>query len=214
VKKILYIGGVGSDSHLVDAIAMELASQFNVNVIGMSFSEAHKNSARVARLVPESLVITHSAGMMLLKNMVPKELIAIAPPMPSLPSLLVWRSFPKTIAFIASGKESMGRPRKLLDYHLHSAKEHIVHPHHNSALLRQIGLFDAAQQAVEMVKCGSKVTLGFMENERLFPHAAMHPHVELAKEQGVTVVSMILGHHDEFVLYPTEVMAQLDRLTM
>ncbi|HSW77655.1 MAG TPA: hypothetical protein VLG36_02555 [Candidatus Chromulinivoraceae bacterium] len=211
MKKILYIGGVGSDSHLVDALASALATQFDVNVMAMSFSEAYKNNAQVARLVPECLVITHSTGMVLLKNMAPKELIAIAPPMPSLPSLLLWRSFPKTIALIASGRESIDRPQKLLAYHLHFIKEHILRPYLNNALVREIGAFDAAQQAVEMVRCGSKVTLGFMENDKLFPQAATHPHLELAKDQGVTIVDMILGHHDEFVLYPTEVLAQLDQ---
>jgi hypothetical protein len=212
MRKVLYLGGVGSDSHLVDSVARELAVQFKLNAVGMSFSETYKNRAYVARLVQDSLVITHSAGMMLLKSMSPREVIAIAPPMPVVPSLLLWRSFPKTIALVRSGGESVGRPRKLLDYHLHSLKEHIVQPHLNSMQLSEVGAFDAACLAVEMVKSGSKVTLGFMENDRLFPEAARHPHLEIAKRQGVQIYDNIIGHHDEFILYPIEVLAQLHRL--
>jgi hypothetical protein len=48
-----------------------------------------------------------------------------------------------------------------------------------------------------------------MENDVLFPEISQHPHIEVAKECGVMVRDTILGHHDEFTLYPTEVMAQL-----
>lgn len=211
MKKILYIGGVGSDSYLAALIAGTLAEKFDANAIGMSFSEAYKNKAKVARLAPECLVVTHSAGMILLRNTAPKELIAVAPPMPVPPSLLVWRSFPKTAALIASGIESHGRPQKILMYHMHSAVEHVARPFQNSFLTKEMSVFNAAQLAVEMTQCGSKVTLGFMENDRLFPEADLHPHVELAREHGVKVYHTILGHHDEFVLYPAEVLAQMGR---
>jgi hypothetical protein len=210
MKKILYIGGVGSDSYLVSSIASALAERFNANAIGMSFSEAYKDKAKVARLAPECMVITHSAGMILLRNTAPKELIAIAPPMPVLPSLLIWRSFPKTMALIASGTESYGRPGKIFTYHIHSAVEHIVRPLRNS-LLKEVCTFNAAQLGVEMTQCGTNVTLVFMENDRLFPESALHPHVSLAREHGVKVFDTILGHHDEFIFYPNEVLAQLDR---
>jgi len=209
MKKILYIGGVGSDSHLVDGIARMLERQYDANVIAMSFSEARRNKAKVARLAPECLVITHAAGMLLLKNTTPKELIAIAPPMPTLLSLLLWRSFPAVGALIASGKESSGRPNKVLRYLLRSLVEHILHPFHNGLLLKEISLFNAAQVAVEMKRCGTKVTLGFMENDRLSPDAYLHPHLEIAKQQGVAIYDTVLGHHDELGLYPLEVLAQV-----
>jgi hypothetical protein len=209
MKKILYIGGVGSDSHTVDGIARLLESKFNANVIAMSFSKAYDSKATIARLAPECMVITHSAGMLLLKDIAPKELIAIAPPMPTPPSVILLRSFPKTLALIHSGKESTGRPWRVLGYHLHSFEEHVLRPRSNSMLLREISTFDAAQRAVELQRCGTKVTLGFMENDRLFPDSHLHPHIEVAKEQGVKISDVVLGHHDEFVLYPLEVLAQL-----
>lgn len=209
MKKILYIGGVGSDSHTVDGIARLLEARLNANVIAMSFSKAYANKARVARLAPECTVITHSAGMLLLKDTAPKEVIAIAPPMPTPSSLILLRSFHKTIALLTSGRESIGRPRKVASYHIHSFKEHVFRPTFNSVLLRSISMFDAARCAVELQRCGAKVTLGFMENDRLFPDSHLHPHIEVAKKQGVKVSDIVLGHHDEFVLYPLEVLAQM-----
>jgi hypothetical protein len=211
MKKILYIGGVGSDSHIVDGIARILESKFDANVVAMSFSKAFDSKAKIARLAPECTVITHSAGMLLLKDIAPKELIAIAPPMPTLPSLILLRSFPKTFALFASGRESAGRPRKVAGYHLHSFEEHLLRPRSNSMLLKEISAFNAAQRAVELRRCGTKVMLGFMENDRLFPDSHLHPHVEVAKKQGVKVSDLILGHHDEFILYPLEVLAQMGR---
>jgi hypothetical protein len=209
MKKILYIGGVGSDSHLVDGIARMLERQFDANVVAMSFSAARKNKAKVARLAPECLVITHAAGMLLLKNTTPKELIAIAPPMPTLLSLLLWRSFPAVGTLIAGSRESAGRPRKVTEYLLRSLAEHVLHPFHNSLLLKEISLFNAAQIAVEMRRCGTKVTLGFMDNDKLSPDAQQHPHLEIARQQGVAVYDTVLGHHDELGLYPLEVLAQV-----
>lgn len=209
MKKILYIGGVGSDSHSVGLVVRALETLLGVSVIGMTFSEAHRNKARVARLVPDCTVITHAAGMVLLKDMAPKELIAVAPPMPTLPSLMLLRSFPKTLALIKSGRESVDRPVKVALYHLHSMMEHVLRPFANSMLLKEISVFNAAQLAVEFQRCGAKVTLAFMENDRLFPDACSHPHVDVAREQGVTVKDVVLGHHDEIALYPQEVLAQL-----
>jgi hypothetical protein len=209
MKKILYIGGVGSDSHMADGVARVLESKFSANVIAMGFGDAYANKAKIARLAPECTVITHSAGMLLLKDIAPKEVIAIAPPMPTPPSLILLRSFPKTFALLTSGRESNGRPRKVASYHLHSFKAHLLKPASNSLLLRSISTFDAARCAVELQRCGVKVTLGFMENDRLFPDSHLHPHIEVAKKQGVKVSDVVLGHHDEFVLYPLEVLAQM-----
>lgn len=209
MKKILYIGEVGSDSYLVGGVARLLESHFDVNVIAMSFSEARRNGAAVARLAPECLVITHGAGMLLLRDTTPKQLIAIAPPMPVLLSLHMWRTLPLVVSLIASGRESTGRPRKIAEYLLRTFIEHLLHPYDNSMLLKEISSFNAAQFAVEMKRCGADVTLGFMENDKLSPDAHLHPHMEIAKEQGVAVYDTVLGHHDEFTLYPLEVLAQV-----
>lgn len=212
MEKILYIGGMGSNSGAVGDVASALEAQFNVNVIGMSFSEAYVKRAVIARLACESLVITHSTGIMLLKDTTPKELIAIAPPMPSRPLLLALRTIPKTIALLLSGRESYERPQKLLNHHMRAILEHGVRPHYNNMIVQEVAKFDAAQFSVEVVMAGGKVTLGFMERELLFPGSNIHPHIEVAKKHGVSVFENIIGQHDEFALYPIDVMAQMHRL--
>jgi hypothetical protein len=148
-----------------------------------------------------------------MKNTTPKELIAVAPPMPTVPSLLVWRSFPKTIALLRSGGESSDRRRRVLNYHLYALGEHLIRPQHNSLMVRQVGAFDAARFAVELVTAGCHVTLVFMENDVLYPDVVQHPHIEIAKRHGVVIRDMILGHHDEVIFYPLEVLAQIESIT-
>lgn len=94
-------------------------------------------------------------------------------------------------------------------YNFNSLGEHLLRPRYNGMLLREICLFNAAQRAVEIKHSGAEAQLVFMENDRLFPGAHLHPHVEIAKQQGVRI-SVIAGHHDEFALYPLEILTQLN----
>jgi hypothetical protein len=209
MDKIVYIGGIGSDATQVKYVARALSAQFKKNVVAFSFGDARKNAAQIARLVPDCLVITHAAGLMLLKNTTPKEVIAIAPPMPTLPSVLLWRGVVKTMALFGSISESHERRRKIWLRQCRAAFEYLLRPQDSALLLRDISGFNAARLAVEFVNGGGKVTIGFMENDLIFPDISLHPHMELAKKYGVTMYDNILGHHDELALYPVEVLAQL-----
>jgi hypothetical protein len=131
MDKIVYIGGIGSNSRQVEYIARALSTQFEKNVIAFPFSEARKETARIARLVPGCLVITHAAGLMLLKNTSPKEVIAIAPPMPILPSQSVWRGILKIVALFGSSNESPDRLRKVWLHQAWATGEHLLRPHYN-----------------------------------------------------------------------------------
>lgn len=213
MRKIIYIGGVGSDTYIVNRIAAILTTHFGTNVAGFSFRDAYRQGALIAQLATDSLIITHSAGMALLQHMAPKQVIAIAPPMPTPPAALVFRSGPKTIALLRSGKQSSDRPARIRLYHSHAFKEHLMWPQYNSLQVSKIGTFNAAQAAVEMAKCGSGVTLAFMEHDVLYPDAANHPHINLAKEHGVVIRDSIIGQHDEFVLYPVQVLQQVTQST-
>ncbi len=209
MRRVIYIGGIGSDSYIAGLVAQALSTHFGTNVVGFSFRDAHRQGALIAQLASDSLVITHSAGMAALKHIVPKELIAIAPPMPTPPIALFLRSTPKTIALLRSGRVLQGRSRRVRLYHTHALKEHLLWPHYNSLKLGEISVFNAAQTAVEMVKGGGSVTLAFMEHDVLYPDSYQHPHVAVAREHGVAISPPIIGHHDEFVLYPAEVLAQI-----
>jgi len=212
MNKILYIGGVASNPRQIDAVVQVLSSHYNTGVVGMSFSEAQKDRALVARLANDCLVITHSAGILMLRSCTPKEVIAIAPPMPvSIPALL-FRGVPNTFSLIRSAHESHERRQKITQHFVSTFGEHVVRPLYNSIQLGQISRFNIAEEAVTMVANGVKVTLGFMQDERLFLRSATHPHVDVAKEYGVVVYDNIIGHHDEFLLFPLDVLAQIKRL--
>jgi hypothetical protein len=212
MDKILYIGGVASNRYQINSVSRELSDHYDLNVIGMSFSEAQKDRALVARLAADSLVITHSAGLMMLKDITPQEVIAIAPPMPVSAFLLTVRSVPKTIALLKSYENLLERKRKIYKYNLHAAREHIIRPRYNVGQIVKLGAFNAAKEAIAMTANGSKVTLCFMDDERVFINSSKHHHVELAKEHGVIVHENVSGHHDDFLLYPLEILAQINRL--
>jgi hypothetical protein len=209
MKTIVYIGNAGNSARIVGAAVRALGIKFDANVIGMTLSQAYKNRAKLAKLAPESTVVTHSVGILALKAIVPKELIAIAPPMPVLPALLLLRSIPKAATLIVSGRESPERSWKVASYNATSLSEHLLRPRYNRMLLKEISLFNTAQCAVEMKCKGAKVTLVFMENDKYFPDSYLHPHVEIAEQQGVRI-NTVAGHHDEFALYPFEILNQLD----
>jgi hypothetical protein len=211
MDKILYIGGVGSHARQVDAIGDALMAHYGMNVVGMSLRDARRDPALVARLAQGNLVITHSAGMTMLGDTIPREVIAIAPPLPAHAFQLVWRSVLKTIDLYKSRHEAPERGQKIRAYHAGSFVEHVTQPHHTLGHVPKVVPFDAARQAVLLVSRGVSVTLGFMENDRLYPRSSDHHNVEIAKRHGVIVHDDLLGHHDEFVLYPLEVLTQLTR---
>src|SRR4051812_31762759 len=103
MAQILFIGGLGSNRSQVDLVSDMLASHYDQPVTGIPFSVAQKNLAHVARLARDSILITHSAGLLVCEDMTPKEIIAIAPPVPSEMPVIAWRTITKTIALIQSG---------------------------------------------------------------------------------------------------------------
>lgn len=212
MDKILYIGGMASNSYQVKVVSDELERHYGLNVVGMSFREAQKDLALVARLAAESLVITHSAGMMLLKHVTPLELIAIAPPMPLSISRLIMSNIPRTSALLKSYKGLPERRHKILRYNRGATVEHLTHPRYNAGQVKRLSVFDAAKEAVAMTTNGAKVTLCLMDTEHVFVDTPSHPHIDMAKEHGVIVHQNVDGHHDEFLLYPLEVLAKINRL--
>jgi hypothetical protein len=211
MDKIIYIGGVGSHNRQVDVISRELSDYYKKDVIGLTLRAARQDPVRVARLVQDNLVVTHSAGMTVLGDTAPSEVIAIAPPLPALAYELILRSLSKTVELYKSRRESYERQQKIRLYHSGSVLEHITQPQHNVGHLPRIVQFDAAHQAVAFVTRGTKVTLGFMDNDMLYPRSGEHHNVITAEQHGVVVHNNLLGHHDEFVLYPLDVLAQLNQ---
>jgi hypothetical protein len=185
---------------------------YGVEVIGVPFSEAQANLAYVAQLARDSIVMTHSAGMSLLEDMTPREVIAIAPSMPTNMPLMAWRTLAKSVALYTSGRLSQERLRKVQEYHARTMREHMIRPYYNVGQAGKICRFDPALLAVKLVNRGVPVTLGFMSHDVFFPKSSRHAHIETARQRGVVIQENIPGHHDELLLYPLTVLAQVAQL--
>lgn len=208
---MLFIGGFGSHPNQAASVAKVLSDHYNQKVIGVSFSEAQKNLALVASISRECILITHSSGIVLCEDMTPKELIAIAPSVPTTIPLMAWRGTKKTISLVRSGNNSVVRRYKIRTYHRNAYEEHLLRPRYNSGQMAKICKFDPSELAVKMITRGVRVTLGFMDNDLLYPKAHNHAHVDIVKRHGGEVHENLKGHHDEFLLYPLDILAQLNR---
>lgn len=210
--RILFIGGFGSHPDQVALVARALAQHYDQPVIGVSFSEAQRSLARIADVSRDCIVITHSSGVVLCENLTPKELIIIAPSLPTTLPVIVWRGFLKTIGLTMSGSRSVARRYKIRRYHRNVIKEHIARPTHNLGSGAKILRFNVAELAIKMIGRGVKVSLALMSQDLLYPKAAHHIHIDMARRYGVEVHEAIEGHHDEFLLCPLDVMRQIKRL--
>jgi hypothetical protein len=208
---ILFIGGLGCHSDQARFVAKVLSDHYGQRVVGVSFSEAQKNLTDIARLSRDCIVITHGSGLVLCEDLTPKELIAIAPSLPATIPIMVWRCALKSAALTRSAGVSALRAYKIRAYHRSAVKEHIIRLRYNSGQMGRIATFDPAKLAVKMIHRRVRVTLGFMSRDFLYPRSAHHVHVDMARRHGAEVHDDIKGHHDEFMLYPLDILAQLNR---
>lgn len=209
---LVFIGGFGSNRLQVDLMADELSEHYDQPVIGVSFSEAQQNLAEISQIVRDGIVITHSAGLLLCEDMTPKEIIAIAPPVPGSLPVIAWRTLAKTVSLMRSGYLKEERAQKIDAYHKRVFREHIRQPRYNVGQVMRVCRFDPAQLAVKMINRGATVTLGFMDHDVLYPKSARHVHVDMARRYGAIVHENLEGQHDEFLLYPLKILEQVHRL--
>jgi hypothetical protein len=212
MTQLVFIGGFGSNRFQVDLVADVLSEHYDQPVIGISFSEAQQNLTEVSQIVRDGTVITHSAGLLLCENMTPKEIIAIAPPVPGFLPLMAWRMIVKTVSLVRSGYMLEERARKIHNYHVHAFREHVQQPGYNIGQVTKVSQFDPAQSAVKMINRGVTMTLGFMSHDLLYSRSARHVHVDMARQHGAIVHENLEGHHDEFLLYPLKILEQINRL--
>jgi len=206
---IVFIGGMGSNRPQVEAVGDELSAYYDQPVQVFSFRDALQNTDKIKELTRGAHVITHAAGMLLLAGMRPREVVAIAPPTPTSPSTLLLRSIPKTMYLFKQSQKDSNRRKKVSDYHKFAALEHGRYPHYNIAKLSMIGKFDAFKAATALAKNGAAITLAFMQDDLLFFNIARSYFGNEMQERGIQVRIDVPGEHDEFLLYPVEVLKSL-----
>lgn len=210
---IVFIGGIGSNRSQVEAVGQELSDYYSQPVQVFSFRDAWQNREKIRELTQGAHVITHSAGMATLGGTNPKEIVAIAPPIPTQPSALIWRSVPKTIQLVKRSRDNELRRQKVREYHKYATIEHSRYPHYNLGYLSRVGRFDPFKAGQKMARGGTAVTLAFMQDDLLFFNTARFYFVNEMNEHGIDVRLDIPGEHDEFLLYPISVIEKLSSLS-
>jgi hypothetical protein len=213
METIVFIGGIGSNRSQVEAVGQELSDYYSQPVQVFSFRDAWQNRKKVKDLTQGAHVITHSAGMATLGDANPKEIVAIAPPIPTQPSTLIWRSVPKTIQLVRHSRDNNVRRQKVREYHRRAMIEHSRYPQYNLGYLARVGRFDAFKAGQKMASNGTAVTLAFMQDDLLFFNTARFYFVNEMSEHGIDVRLDIPGEHDEFLLYPISVIERLSSLS-
>ncbi|HSW77656.1 MAG TPA: hypothetical protein VLG36_02560 [Candidatus Chromulinivoraceae bacterium] len=90
------VGGFASGPRQMEKVAQSLAAHYDEDVEAIPFREAMTDAARLERMTRQADVITHSAGMVALKDMSPDSITAIAPPVPVWAPLLALRGIAST----------------------------------------------------------------------------------------------------------------------
>ena len=205
MERIIVIGGVGSNRHLMETVGKEIEAFFNQPVEAFSFREMQQLiDAERTELLKDAFAITHSAGVLSLVGTKPKRFAAIAPPVPTHPVRLMLRSAPKTLNLIKTSRLDSNRSRRVREFHRYALPEHMRFPKYNGIRVRTIGGFDVFEFADSMASQGVSATIGLMEKEDLFRYeqlAAVHPDVIINKK--------LPGVHDDFVLDPISVLRAL-----
>lgn len=210
MKQIVYVGGVGSTRYTVDIVTRELAKT-HTHVKAFSFREAQVNHKQFIKETEGARVITHSAGIVLLDDAKPSEVIAIAPPLLLNPFKLFYQTVKKTYSLILSTKGNRQRKKRLRDYHRQAMIEFVTRPQYIALMLFRIGKFHAIDSSISLANRDIKVTIGLMGNEKLF-YLPSQKDLTRAKDAGVEIVSGIPGEHDELLLDPAKVLSYFKQL--
>lgn len=208
MKSIIFIGGVGSNPRQARLVGRDLELFYGQPVETLSFREARQSPDRVAQLVNDAFVITHSAGMLVLENTSPRRAIIIAPPIGTHSIVLAGRMVNKTITLFKSAKDIEDRQKRIRDYHGAALREHIQYPSYNSGAIRKIGRFNTIQAGIDLVHSGADVTFGVMTRDALFPSLSME-RLQAAKDEGAHI-RIITGEHDELLLDVQAVMRAVE----
>lgn len=202
-NKHVFIGGFASNHRQVEIVADELSQFFDDEVEGLSLREAISEPVRVDAMVRGSCVVTHSAGIIALHHTSPREIVAVAPPIPVSVPRLVGRAAVKTSKLTIGSLRSMDRFRRVNGYNIQSSAELIAHPISNFRLLGGISQVDSLELAAAAYQNDIDVTIGFMSEDVFF--RPTDTQLEHARKIGLHIVSGVKGEHDEVLLYPNRV---------
>jgi hypothetical protein len=202
MNRLLYLPGLGNAQSGADRVADRLASYYGFEASdGITFGNALADPDKVRKAAKRAdKVITGSAGLLAMVGVTTKEIHAINPPLPS----TRWRLAGQTVlrGWRERDINHINGPLRVDGGFFEEVKADPWR-HLGPFLDGRISRFDAIQAAIDAVRAGVPVGLGFTNRDCYF-----HPtpeRVELARANSV-LVALIEGVHDELALRPEATM--------
>jgi len=202
------VGGFASGSKQVEKVARSLAAYHDDDFEGISFREAMTDRDKLDRMTRGAHVVTHSAGMVAMKDMQPDSIDAIAPPVPVWAPLLAAKAITSTLELAAGNCIPWHEDDEVEGCLRNGAEELCMHLHGNMKWLDRISAFNALRAGVAAHETGIEVGVAFMSGDILFqPHQKQ---VAWARKAGLYVVS-VAGSHEEFIRHPRKVFSSYEQ---
>jgi hypothetical protein len=196
------VGGFASGRKQVEKLANSLAAYHDEDFEGISFREAMDDQGRLDNMTRGAHVVTHSAGMVALRDMRPNSIDAIAPPVPVWAPLLAAKAIAST-AELAGLSVLPWQEADEVDGCLRNGTEELCfHLQGNLQWLGRIAAFDALTRGLAAKEAGIEVGVAFMSSDRLFQPSQRR--IARARQSGLYVVR-VPGGHEEFIRRPRRV---------
>lgn len=202
MKRAVYIGGFGNGRGNAERVADALASRYD-DVDPFTFAHAMEKPDTIRRAVKGADVITHSAGMLALKDTQPGYIGAIGAPLPTSVGSLVARSVLKTVRMHTPGIgiRSARDIGCVMAYDLSTIAEYAHNGPQNLKHLRQIARFNAVDTALAAESAGIQVLLGYNHGDEFFQ---LSPNETMRAMAGGVDITHMPGVHDQVILTPDE----------
>jgi len=197
------VGGFASGPRQMEKVAQSIAVHYDEDVEAISFREAMTDTARLERMTRQADVITHSAGMIALKDMNPESITAIAPPVPVWAPLLALRAIASTTELALHSAIPGCEPDEVSGCIRDGAAELLLHLEGNMRWMGLIALFDALEASRAAQEAGIITGLAFMRNDKLFQVHSRK--IEVTRRAGVNAV-IISGAHEDFIKTPRRIL--------
>jgi hypothetical protein len=201
MNRAVYVGGFSGSKAQAEAVSNALSSYYENDVEPFTFAETMKRPEIVRKACIKTAVVTHSAGMLALRESggSPIEIHAFAPPLPFTLRQIAARTIVKTMQMNAN-VHSMTDAGRVARFNLAAMSELTAHPFVSFGNLPKIAKFDAVEAANAAQASGIDTSLAYGSLDKYFQITP--DNIETAVAAGVNVIILEDGVHDDLVLHP------------
>lgn len=196
--RIVFIGGFNNGKSTVNRTGEVISQHYNdTDVDSFTFSYAMGNVDKIRRASKGVLAITHSAGMLALKDTPPSEVLSFNAPVPVSIKHLLSRTLTKTVA-LHLPSDTTPPLASVVKYDLSTAAEFVRHSVANLRHIGSVASFNAFAMARELRSSDCDARLVYSSADRYFS-----PTEQVPRYQDVPTY-MIDGMHDQLAIAPEE----------